>query len=76
MSFFVVAFLSQWWMRTRYPGWFAKYNYIVAAALDGGTQVGFVALQFIMTSFTQATLCRLWFSFFRLLFKERLDRRI
>ena len=40
-------------MRTRYPGWFAKYNYIVAAALDGGTQVGFITLHFTMTSSSQ-----------------------
>ena len=39
LSFFSVAFLSQWWLRTRYPRWFNKYNYVVAAALDGGTQV-------------------------------------
>jgi len=38
-SYFGVAYLSQWWLRTRYPGWFVKYNYILAAALDGGTQV-------------------------------------
>ena len=38
-SYFIIAYLSQWWLRTRYPGWFAKYNYILAAALDGGTQV-------------------------------------
>ncbi|OJA14723.1 hypothetical protein AZE42_11271, partial [Rhizopogon vesiculosus] len=38
-SYFAVAFFSQWWLRTRHPRWFVKYNYIVAAALDGGTQV-------------------------------------
>ncbi|KZT09762.1 OPT oligopeptide transporter [Laetiporus sulphureus 93-53] len=35
----VLGVLSQWWVRTRYPRWFTKYNYIVAAGLDGGTQV-------------------------------------
>ena len=39
LSYFVIAFISQWFLRTRYPRWFNKYNYIVAAALDGGTQV-------------------------------------
>ena len=39
LCLFSVGFVSQWWMRTRYPRWFAKYNYILAAALDGGTQV-------------------------------------
>ena len=31
LSFFAIAFLSQWWLRTRYPRWFAEYNYIVGA---------------------------------------------
>jgi hypothetical protein len=31
LSFFAVALLSQWWLRTRYPRWFVKYNYIVGA---------------------------------------------
>ncbi|KAF9000667.1 OPT oligopeptide transporter protein-domain-containing protein [Cyathus striatus] len=45
-SYFTIAWLSQWWLRTRYPKWFAKYNYIVAAALDGGTQVMVFILSF------------------------------
>ena len=31
----MVAFLSQWWLRTRYPRWFAQYNYIVGAGEFG-----------------------------------------
>jgi len=50
LSYFGVAYLSQWWLRTRYPGWFVKYNYILAAALDGGTQVGRIPL-FLRSSF-------------------------
>ncbi|KAF8136747.1 OPT oligopeptide transporter protein-domain-containing protein [Boletus edulis] len=46
LSIFTVAFVSQWWIRTRYPRWFQKYNYIVAAALDGGTQVMVFILSF------------------------------
>ncbi|KAJ3739221.1 OPT oligopeptide transporter protein-domain-containing protein [Lentinula detonsa] len=46
LSYFSIAFLSQWWLRTRYPRWFAKYNYILAAALDGGTQVMVFVLSF------------------------------
>lgn len=38
--------ISQWWIRTRYPRWFAKYNYIVAAGLDAGTQVIIFLLNF------------------------------
>jgi OPT family small oligopeptide transporter len=46
LSYFSVAFFSQWWLRTRYPRWFAKYNYIIGAALDGGTQVMVFILSF------------------------------
>jgi OPT family small oligopeptide transporter len=45
-SYFSIAWVSQWWLRTRYPRWFAKYNYILAAALDGGTQVMIFILSF------------------------------
>jgi hypothetical protein len=31
MSYFAVAWFSQWFLRTRYPKWFAKYNYILGA---------------------------------------------
>ncbi|KAG2157254.1 OPT oligopeptide transporter protein-domain-containing protein [Suillus clintonianus] len=46
VSYYMVAFLSQWWLRTRYPRWFVKYNYLVSAALDGGTQVMVFVLSF------------------------------
>lgn len=46
LSFLIVGFTSQWWLRTRRPRWFQKYNYIVAAALDGGTQVMVFILSF------------------------------
>jgi OPT family oligopeptide transporter len=46
LSYFVIAWVSQWWLRTRYPNWFVKYNYILAAALDGGTQVMVFILSF------------------------------
>ncbi|TRM66262.1 OPT oligopeptide transporter protein-domain-containing protein [Schizophyllum amplum] len=35
----VLGIFSQWFVRRRFPRWFTKYNYIVAGALDGGTQV-------------------------------------
>jgi len=44
--FFMIAWFSQWFMRTRHPKWFAKYNYILGAALDGGTQVMVFILSF------------------------------
>jgi OPT oligopeptide transporter protein len=53
MALFVVGFASQWWLRTRYPCWFAKYNYILAAGLDGGTQVRSRYIHFILISFTK-----------------------
>ncbi|KAG1827141.1 OPT oligopeptide transporter protein-domain-containing protein [Suillus subaureus] len=46
MSYYMVSFLCQWWLRTRYPRWFVKYNYLVGAALDGGTQVMVFILSF------------------------------
>ncbi|KAF8552269.1 OPT superfamily oligopeptide transporter [Imleria badia] len=45
-SFFMIGFISQLWIRTRYPRWFQKYNYLVGAALDGGTQVMVFILSF------------------------------
>ncbi|KAG6329472.1 hypothetical protein ID866_9617 [Astraeus odoratus] len=44
--FFIVGFFSQGWLRVRHPAWFQKYNYILAAALDGGTQVMVFILSF------------------------------
>ncbi|VDC00489.1 unnamed protein product [Peniophora sp. CBMAI 1063] len=46
LSYFAIAWTSQWYLRTRYPRWFAKYNYILGAALDGGTQVMVFILSF------------------------------
>ncbi|KAG9219680.1 hypothetical protein CCMSSC00406_0005998 [Pleurotus cornucopiae] len=42
----VVGFVSQWWLRTRKPRWFIKYNYLLSAALDGGSQVILFILSF------------------------------
>ncbi|KAI0306821.1 OPT oligopeptide transporter protein-domain-containing protein [Multifurca ochricompacta] len=42
----LMAWFSQWYMRTRHPKWFAKYNYILGAGLDGGTQVMVFILSF------------------------------
>jgi len=39
LSYFSIAWVCQWWLRTRHPKCFTKYNYILAAALDRGTQV-------------------------------------
>jgi len=45
LSTFLIGFASQFWLRRYKPEWFIKYNYIVAAALDSGTEV----LVFILT---------------------------
>jgi OPT oligopeptide transporter protein len=39
MNFFIIGFLSQWWLRRYYPNIFVRYNYLVSAALDGGTSI-------------------------------------
>lgn len=38
-SGFIVAYLSQKWARERHPAWFAKYNYVLSAALDAGSSI-------------------------------------
>lgn len=38
-SFFIIGFIAQFWLRKFHPQVFVKYNYLVSAALDGGTQV-------------------------------------
>lgn len=43
--FFVIGYASQFWLRKKHPQFFIKYNYLVSAAMDGGTQV----LVFILT---------------------------
>ena len=43
--YFVIGFVSQLYLRKKHPKWFVKYNFLVSAALDGGTQV----LVFILT---------------------------
>ncbi|THG93602.1 hypothetical protein EW026_g7677 [Hermanssonia centrifuga] len=36
---FVLAIFSQWYLRKYRATWFRKYNFLLSAALDGGTQV-------------------------------------
>lgn len=43
--YFIFGFFAQFYLRKYKPQYFVKYNYIVSAALDGGTQV----LVFILT---------------------------
>ena len=45
LMYFLLGFIAPWYLRKHYPVFFVKYNYIVSAALDGGTQV----MVFILT---------------------------
>nr|XP_019012500.1 OPT family small oligopeptide transporter [Kwoniella pini CBS 10737]OCF51281.1 OPT family small oligopeptide transporter [Kwoniella pini CBS 10737] len=42
----IIGFASQYWARKYRPRWFIKYNYLLSAALDGGTQVIYFILNF------------------------------
>lgn len=46
LPYFAIGFFAQWWLRKYHPRYFTKYNYIVSAALDGGTQVCVFILTF------------------------------
>ena len=36
---FILCLISQFWIRKYHPQWFRKYNFLMSAALDGGTEV-------------------------------------
>ncbi|KAI3613649.1 peptide transporter mtd1 [Moniliophthora roreri] len=36
---FLLCIFSQFWLRKYHPRWFRKYNFLMSAALDGGTEV-------------------------------------
>ncbi|KAF6807186.1 peptide transporter mtd1 [Colletotrichum musicola] len=45
-SSIAVGFFSQFWLRRRLPRVYNKYNYLIGAALDGGSQVVIFILSF------------------------------
>jgi len=45
-SYFAIGFFAQYYLRKYKPNIFVKYNYLVSAALDGGTQVLVFILSF------------------------------
>ncbi|KZT40466.1 OPT superfamily oligopeptide transporter [Sistotremastrum suecicum HHB10207 ss-3] len=55
-AWFGVAFIFQWWIRTRHFAWWSKFNYVTSAALDSGTSIAvlviFFCLQFPRGGFT------------------------
>jgi len=46
MTYFILGFFAQFYLRKYRPEFFIKYNYLVSAALDGGTQVCVFILTF------------------------------
>lgn len=44
--YFVIALVMQFYVRKYKPDWFLRYNYLLSAALDGGTQVIIFILSF------------------------------
>ncbi len=39
MVYFAIGFFVQFYVRKRYPSWFLRYNYLLAAAISGGTEL-------------------------------------
>jgi len=46
IPWFAIGAFSQFYLRRYRPNWFIKYNYILSAAMDGGTQVLVFILSF------------------------------
>ncbi|EED24656.1 conserved hypothetical protein [Talaromyces stipitatus ATCC 10500] len=45
-TFFIIAFVFQWYIRKFYPRFFVEWNYLISAAMDGGTQIMIFILTF------------------------------
>jgi hypothetical protein len=56
MTYFIIGFFFQFYVRKRYAEWFIKYNYLLAAAISGGTEF----LVFITTFAVQGGTCSLF----------------
>lgn len=39
MIYFIIGFFVQFYVRKRHAEWFLKYNYLLAAAISGGTEL-------------------------------------
>ncbi|KAM0742629.1 hypothetical protein ACQRIT_002806 [Beauveria bassiana] len=53
-TFFMAGFFAQWYVRRKYPNIFVKYNYLISAALDGGTSVMVFILSFAVLGASSA----------------------
>ncbi|WAQ90992.1 hypothetical protein PtA15_13A392 [Puccinia triticina] len=43
----IIGFMSQFYMKKYHKSWYDKYNYILSAALDGGTQMAILICTFL-----------------------------
>jgi hypothetical protein len=60
-AWFVIGFISQFWARRYKADWFIKYNYILSAAMDGGTQVLMFILSFAVFGSSGVAVSRPYF---------------
>ena len=47
-SAILLGIISQFWLRNYHPSWFRKYNYILGAALDAGSEMISFILSFVV----------------------------
>ncbi|KAG8977354.1 hypothetical protein FRC05_001752 [Tulasnella sp. 425] len=57
-SWFLVTFIFQFLIRTRYHRWWFRYNYILGAALQTGTAIGSI-LVFLLLQLPKSSTLRL-----------------
>ncbi|KAK0547259.1 hypothetical protein OC846_003270 [Tilletia horrida] len=46
ISYVIVGFIFQYYLRRKHFGWWSSYNYVLSAALDAGTGIGIVFIFF------------------------------
>ncbi|KAL3299475.1 OPT family small oligopeptide transporter [Colletotrichum asianum] len=47
-SAFAVSFIFNKWLKGKYPQWWAKYNYVLSAALDSGLAISAIVIFFAL----------------------------
>ncbi|KAJ0331232.1 hypothetical protein COL5a_002768 [Colletotrichum fioriniae] len=47
-SAFVVSFIFNKWLKGKFPQWWAKYNYVLSAALDSGLAISAIVIFFAL----------------------------
>ncbi|KAE8249351.1 hypothetical protein A4X13_0g5242 [Tilletia indica] len=48
ISYVVVGFIFQYYLRRKHFGWWSSYNYVLSAALDAGTGLSIVVIFFVL----------------------------